>query len=475
MFLIAGLSLGFVIGAIPGFNDTNVLAMLLPFTVYLGPTTAVVFMMAVFGGSQAAGPIPAILMNMPGTPSAAAVCLDGYAMTKKGLAKRALGASLLASTMGGIFGALAVVLIGPMVGHYALTFGPAEMFMISLFGLSAVATLAGRYPIKGLLSAVFGLLVATIGMETTMGHIRSTFGFMEIFDGLPLIPVLLGLFGFAELFEMVNTERIVESHVEKAGATSLLDGFREALRYKLTMVRSALIGLIVGIIPGTGAAIASWISYGQAEQWSKNPEEFGQGSSEAIVAVSACNNAVTGGALIPTMTLGIPGSGTTLVIMTALMINNIQPGPSMFSNYMQESYTIFTSLIVSNILMFGLGIGAFRLFSRTTSVPTRNLVPIIALFCLTGSFAFRGMIFDFFLALVFGVFGWLLKKYGYSTPAFLLSLILGRIAENNFIWSMQLGGLSLFLRPVAMILIVLTVATIAIPIYLKSRKPKPVS
>lgn len=473
MFIVAGLLLGFVIGAVPGFNDTNILAMVLPFSVYLGPLKAVIFMMAVFGGSQAAGPIPAILMNMPGTPSAAATCLDGYAMTRQGLARKALGASLLASTFGGIFGALVCVLLGPVIGQYALTFGPSEMFMLALFGLSAVSTLAGKNPMKGLLSAIFGLLLATIGMETEMGYIRSTFGFMELYDGLPLIPVLLGLFGFAELFDMVNEKSIVEN--ASRGATigsTLADGIKEALKHKMVMLRASIIGVIIGIIPGTGAAIASWISYGQAKQWSKKPEEYGKGSAEAVIAVSACNNAVTGGALIPTLTLGIPGSGTTLVIMTALMINNIQPGPSMFREFGPQAYVIFLSLVVANIIMFFLGTVSFKLFSKTASVPTRILVPIIALFSLTGSFAYRGMFFDFFLTLFFGLVGWLLKKYGYSAPAFLLSLILGRLAENNFIWGIKLEGAHMFLRPIPLALMVLTVMTIVIPVFMKGKSSK---
>jgi putative tricarboxylic transport membrane protein len=467
IYLVSGLLLGFFIGAVPGFNDTNILAMLLPFSVYLGPLKAVIFMMAVFGGSQAAGPIPAILMNMPGTPSAAAVCLDGYAMTRKGLAKKALGASLSASTMGGIFGAVVCIFLGPLVGQYALSFGPAEMFMLAIFGLSAVATLAGKNPLKGLLSAVFGLLVATIGMETVMGYTRSSFGFMELYDGVPLIPVLLGLFGFAELFDMVNEESIVERTAKDSSSCTLWDGIRESMKHKLVMFRSAVIGVIIGIIPGTGAAIASWISYGQAKQMSGHPEEFGKGSPEAIVAVSACNNAVTGGALIPTITLGIPGSGTTLVIMTALMINNIQPGPSMFNEFAGDAYTIFFSLLVGNVIMFFLGLAAFRMFSKTASIPTKILVPIIALFSLTGSFAFRELSFDFSLTLLFGLFGWLLKRYGYSAPAFLLSLILGRLAETNFIWAIKLEGMKLFIRPIVLALLVLTVATLLAPLLLR--------
>ena len=470
-YLFVGVVLGFIIGAIPGFNDTNILAIVLPFSVYFGPLNAIVFMLAVYAGSQSAGPVPAILMNMPGTPSAAACCLDGYILTRRGQAKRALGASLMGSTVGGIFGAFVCIFLGPVVGKYALTFGPAEMFMVAFFGLSAVSTLAGKDPLKGLLSACFGLLVSTVGTEIEMGYVRSPFGFFELYDGFPLIPVLLGLFGFAELFDLVNESSILEEHAQaRAEETTLFQGMKEALRYRMSLISSSLIGVIIGIIPGTGAAIASWIGYGQSKNLSHEPEKFGDGSVEGLVAVSCANNAVTGGALIPTITLGIPGSGTTLVIMTALMINNMSPGPSMFAENMVMVYAIFLSLMVAALLIFFLGLPVFSLFSKTAAVPTNNLVPIIAVLSLTGSFAFRSMFFDFGLTLVFGILGWLFKKYHYSTSAFLLSLILGTLAENNFIWGIKLEGWSMFSRPICMVLLVLSLATAIIPVLLQFRK-----
>lgn len=470
-YLLGGVVLGFVIGAIPGFNDTNILAIVLPFSIYFGPLNAIVFMLAVYAGSQSAGPVPAILMNMPGTPSAAACCLDGYILTRRGQAKRALGASLMGSAVGGICGAFVCIFLGPVVGKYALTFGPAEMFMVAFFGLSAVSTLAGKDPLKGLLSACFGLLFSTVGTEIEMGYVRSPFGFFELYDGFPLIPVLLGLFGFAELFDLVNEASILDDQARtEIERSSLLSGMKEALRYRLTLISSSLIGVIIGIIPGTGAAIASWIGYGQSQNLSREPEKFGDGSVEGLVAVSCANNAVTGGALIPTITLGIPGSGTTLVIMTALTINNMSPGPAMFSENMVMVYAIFLSLMVSALLIFLLGIPVFSLFSKTTAVPTDNLVPIIAVLSLTGSFAFRSMFFDFGLTLVFGVVGWLFKKYHYSASAFLLSLILGSLAENNFIWGIKLEGWRMFSRPICLALLALSLATALVPVILQFRR-----
>ncbi len=233
------------------------------------------------------------------------------------------------------------------------------------------------------------------------------------------------------------------------------------------MVRSGLIGILVGLIPGTGAAIATWVSYGQARQWSKTPEKFGTGHMEGLVAADACNNGVPGGALIPTITLGIPGSGTTLVIMAALMINGITPGPSFFVDHAVEAYAILFSLVLANLFLFPIGILVARLASNVTAIPNKYLVPIIALFCLVGAFAWRQMMFDMYLVVIFGVIGALLTKYGYSVPAFLLALLLGPLAERNFYWAMEIGGMDSFMRPIALVIFILTLIVLVLPLILK--------
>ena len=347
MWLPLGMFAGLLIGAIPGFNDTNFLAMVLPFTVYMGPINAVVFMMACFCASQAAGSIPAILLNIPGTPSNAPTCLEGFKMTRAGQAGFALGVSVGASTVGGLLSALIAFFITPIVGIYALNFGPAELFMMALFGMTAVGSLTGKSLIKGLFSSLLGLFVACVGTEFQVGYTRASFGFFELYEGFPLIPVLLGVFGFSELFSLAGEKKLVEEGKERiTGYASIFQGVRTAFSHKINMVRSGLIGTLVGLVPGTGAAIATWVSYGQARQWSRTPEKFGTGHVEGLVAADACNNGVPGGALIPTVTLGIPGSGTTLVIMAALMINGITPGPSFFSEHSVEAYAILFSIVL---------------------------------------------------------------------------------------------------------------------------------
>jgi putative tricarboxylic transport membrane protein len=467
MWLPLGMLIGLLIGAIPGFNDTNFLAMVLPFTVFMGPMNAVVFMMACFCAAQAAGSLPAILLNIPGTPSNAATCLEGFKMTRSGHAGFALGVSVTASTVGGVLSALVALVLTPVVGIYALKFGPAELFMMAVFGMTAVGSLTGKSLLKGLFSSALGLFLACVGTEFQQGYTRASFGFYELFEGFPLIPVLLGVFGFSELFNLAGEKTLVAEGVERrTGFEAIFDGIRAAFRQKFNMLRSGLIGILVGLIPGTGAAIATWISYGQAKQWSRSPERFGTGHVEGLVASDACNNGVPGGALIPTVTLGIPGSGTTLVIMAALMINGITPGPSFFAEHSVEAYAILLSLVAANIFLFPIGILVARLASNVTAVPNKYLVPIIALFCLVGGFAWRQMMFDMYLVVIFGVFGALLSRYGYSVPAFLLGLLLGPLAESNFYWAVQIGGVDSFMRPIALAILLATLGVLLLPLVL---------
>ncbi len=464
IWLPLGMLAGLVVGAIPGFNDTNFLAMMLPFTVYLGPINAVVFMMACFSASQAAGSIPAILLNIPGTPSNAPTCLEGFKMTRAGRGGYALGVSVGASTVGGLLSALIAFLITPIVGIYALNFGPAELFMMALFGMTAVGSLTGKSLVKGLFSSLLGLFVACVGTEFQQGYTRASFGFFELYEGFPLIPVLLGVFGFSELFTLARQKTLVEEGKKRiTGFKPILEGVRAVFSHKINMIRSGLIGTLVGLVPGTGAAIATWVSYGQARQWSSEPEKFGTGHEEGLIAADACNNGVPGGALIPTVTLGIPGSGTTLVIMAALMINGITPGPSFFAEHTVSAYAILFSLVLANLFLFPIGIMVSRLASNVTAIPNKYLVPIIALFCMVGGFAWRQMVFDMYLVVIFGVVGALLTRYGYSVPAFLLALLLGPLAERNFYWAFEIGGMDSFMRPIAVVILVATIGVLVLP------------
>jgi putative tricarboxylic transport membrane protein len=275
------------------------------------------------------------------------------------------------------------------------------------------------------------------------------------------------------LFSLVQEEFLVEKgHQAFTGYSSIIEGLKEALRYPLGLIRGGIIGFIVGIIPGTGGAIATWISYGQARQWSRTPEKFGTGHYEGLVASDSCNNGVTGGALIPTLTLGIPGSGTTLVVMAAIMINGLRPGPTLFADFAKETYAILFSLPIANLLMFVVALAMGGLLVKVTVIPTRFLVPIIGVFCIAGGFAWREMVFDMSLVVIFGVFGALLIHYGYSVPAFLLSMLLGPMVENNFHWSMTIGGVHSFLSPIAIVIFLLTLSVLLLPPFLRKMTRK---
>lgn len=476
-WLLAGFGMGFVVGAIPGFNDANLLAILLPFTLLLEPTDAIVAMAALYVSAQAAGSIPAILINIPGTPGTSATCLEGYPLARQGRAAFALGISFAASTIGGLLGAIASVVVAPILGTFALRFGPAEMFMIGVFGLSVVSSLTAGDVLKGLLITCFGLLISLIGMDSMQGYPRSTFGILELYDGLPMIPVLLGLFGFSEiLFLMKQTMVAQMAEPGNRSWSQIIQGMREAVRYRMTLFRSSVIGTIVGIIPGAGAAIGSFVAYSQAKQWSKTPEKFGKGHPEGLVATDSANNAVACGAMVPLLTLGLPGSSSTTLMLAALFLHGVRPGPRFFLNFQTEAYTILFSLVLASLLILVFGLLLARHFQAVAFVPTRFLVPIVAVLLFLGAYAWRYLAFDIILMVVFGLFGALCKAYNYPVPALLLAIILGPMIESNFLRAIRIGGYATFFQSeVSVVLMVLTALSLLGPPvlrYLRNRSPK---
>jgi putative tricarboxylic transport membrane protein len=333
---IAWLTLGFfsgvLVGAIPGLNEGTYLAVMLPFTLYMDLWTALFFMTGAYMGAEAGGEYPSILLNMPGTVGTVATTFEGYPLTQKGFPGQAIGCSVTSSTIGGVCGAIGYMVIGPILGAFALKFTSPEMFMVSIFGLTAVASVTGASIVKGLISGLMGLLISTTGTDFLVGIPRATFGILELYDKIPLLPALMGLFGFAELIRLSGREFIISKEVVKYHwLKAPLEGLRIAIGYPFVLMRSFIVGLVIGIIPGTGAATSTVVSYGQARQWSKHPELFGTGTYEGLIATDAANNASVGGAIIPTLTLGIPGSGTTVIFLAAIMLQGLRPGPELLS------------------------------------------------------------------------------------------------------------------------------------------------
>ncbi|MBR4426129.1 MAG: tripartite tricarboxylate transporter permease [Spirochaetales bacterium] len=478
LFVVIGAVVGLLAGAIPGLNDTNILTLFLSFILFIDPFPAVILMTAVFISCQTAGSIPAILVNIPGTPSTAASTLEGYALTKQGKAGQALGCSFASSLMGTVLGGIMALLLAPIIGKYALSFGPPEMFMLAIFGMTAVASLTGNSVSKGLLAAVLGLLVGTIGLDYFIGVTRSTFGVAELYSGIPQIPLLLGLFGVGELYSLIKKKSIGTGvKTDAPDVKSQFEGFKAAFRYKKSMFLSAVIGFVVGVIPGTGATIASFTSYGTARSISKEPEKFGKGHYEGLVATDTSNNASVPGSIVPALTLGIPGSGTTVLFISAFLMHGMQPGPSFFSEHITDANAIFLTVIFVGIIATFVGMVMAKQMVKVVSLPTHILAMLIAMFCLMGAYICRNKVNDLFIMLAFSILAIFLKKYDYPLPAFLLGVILGPIIEPNFFRALAISDNNFsifFTRPICIVLWIMCLAALAMPkiIAMKAKKKK---
>ena len=352
---------------------------------------------------------------------------------------------------------------------FALNFGSPEMFMLAVFGMTAVASLTGKSVLKGLISAVLGLLIATTGLDLFNALPRAHFGIMEVYDSIPVLPALLGLFGFSEILVLANKDTIsTGATAGYRGLKAPLEGARKALTYPFVMARSAIIGMIVGIIPGAGATPANVISYGQARQWSREPEKFGTGTYEGLVATDVSNNAVVPGALIPTLTLGIPGSGTAVIMMAALMLQGIRPGPGFYEEYAVHAYAIGWSLTLCAVFIMFICLPLAGNFARVAYMPLRILIPLICMACVIGVFSARQFLVDLGIMVIFGLLGFIIRRYGYSPVALLLALILGKLMEDNFFRSLLVGDWYIFfVKPISLTLFVLSILSLMLPYLLR--------
>jgi len=475
-FVFVGALAGLFVGAIPGLSVAMATALLVSITYTWNTHDAMATIMGVYVVGVFSGALSAILINIPGTPSTAASTLEGYPLTKKGLAGQALGCSFGSSLMGTVLGGLMGLIFAPVLGHYALSFGPPEMFMLALFGMTAVASLTGSSVSRGLLAAILGLLVGTVGLDYFLGVTRCTFGVAELYGGVPQIPLLLGLFGVSELYSLIFKKSIgAGTTTDAPDVKSQFEGFRAVFRYKKAMLISAVIGFIIGVIPGTGATIASFTSYGMARSVSKEPDKFGTGHYEGLVATDTANNASVPGSIVPALTLGIPGSGTTVLFISAFLMHGMQPGPSFFSNYLPESNAIFITVILVGVLASIVGIFMAKYMVKVVSLPTYILGPIIAIFCLLGAYICRNKVNDLFIMMVFSILAIFLKKYNYSLPAFLLGVILGPIIEPNFFRALAISNNDysiFFTRPICIVLWLMCAATLLMPKLISRRTAK---
>lgn len=428
-----GVFIGAVFAAIPGLSVILCIILFLPITYTMSAIPGMMFLLGIYCAGGYGGSVSAILINTPGTPHAAATMLDGHPLSQQGRTKAALKIALYASTFGGIFSALVLLFLGPEVAKISAKLGTAEYFMVCLFGMTIIAGVSGKSLVKGIIAACLGLLVSCIGADPMTSYDRFTFGIPRLYLGMDTAVVLIGLFA---LVEVIGKSALKRDQLNlKAGNIGNDDGKITKEEYKRMlrpMIVSSLIGSCVGIVPGTGASEASWFSYNTAKNMSKHPEEFGHGSVEGIAAAESANNAVCGATLVPLLTLGIPGDGCVAIMLSALMINGLNPGLSLFTTDGAIMYAIMLGLIVVNIFMFIQGKYLTSLFAKVISIPTEILTPIIVIFCFAGAFSVNSNYFDLGIALTFGIISWVMRKLDLPAVPMLLGLVLGNMTETNF-------------------------------------------
>ena len=448
---------GVVIGALPGLNATTGAALLLPFTLTMDPVPAIALLTAIYCSATFAGAITAILINTPGTSASATTCLDGYPMAQRGEAGRALGLAVVSSTVGGVFSVLVLMACAPILARAAYNFAPPEYFALTLFGLSMLISVGGGSAIKNLISGAFGILLATVGTDLLTSVKRFTFESPHLYDGIGFVPVMIGVFGISEL--IAQASRLNEKRERVIMDAIKLPSKEDYRRVWKTILRSSGIGTFIGVLPAEGATVASMIGYNEAKRWSKKPEEFGKGSPEGIAGSEAANNSATGGAMVPTLALGIPGSPTAAVILAGLLVHGLRPGPTMFTDQAEFAYAIFWSMLFVNLLFLLVGLYGARAFARVTLIPVTVLWPCVFVFSIVGAYALDQSMFDVWIAIAAGILGYFMRMYGFSVVPLAIGLILGGMLEQRLGQSMVMLDEKWWLmlsRPISLFFFILT-------------------
>ncbi|MDY3115577.1 MAG: tripartite tricarboxylate transporter permease [Sutterella sp.] len=467
--MFASTALGVAIGCLPGLSAAMGVALLLPVTFGMDAATGLIVLGGIYCGAIFGGSISAILIHTPGTPASAATAIEGYQLTLRGQAAKALSVACIASFVGGLLSCISLYFLSPVLAEIALKFKSPEYFWLSIFGLTVIAGVSSKSLLKGLISGVLGLLISTIGMDPMEGVERFMFGQSTLYNGVDVTCALIGLFSMSQVLILAE-ERIVK----RARAVDFKDRLglsrQEFKRLTPTMIRSWIIGNIIGILPGAGASIACFMGYNEARRFSKHKEEFGNGSIEGVAGSEAANNAVTGGSLIPTLTLGIPGESVTAVLMGGLIIHGLQPGPELFTTHANMTYTFFAGFVLVQFMMLAIGMLGCRAFAQIARISDAILIPSIFILCVVGSYAIHNNFVEVVIMLIFGVLGYLVRKFGLNAAAIVLGLILGPIGENGLRRSLMLsdGDWSiLFSTPVCWIMIVLCVLGVLSPLLME--------
>ena len=464
LYCFVGVVVGTAIGVLPGIGPVTTVAMLVPLTFGMNPTAALIMLAGIYYGSQYGGSTTAILINTPGESSSVMTCLDGYQMARQGRAGPALGMAAIGSFIAGTTSVVLLMLLARPLIRVALEFGPAEYFAIMLLALLTLGGLTGESVTKGLLMAGFGLLLGSVGGDPMTGTPRFTFGVPSLLDGVEFLPVTIGLFAVAEVLTAVT--RSTTQAVYAPPIKGLLPSREDWWACRWTLPRASLLGFVVGVLPGAGATLASILAYLTEKRLSRHPERFGTGVIEGVAAPETANNAASGGALVPLLTLGVPGSGTTAIMLGALMLWGLRPGPLLFEKNPELVWGLIASMYIGNVLLLILNLPLVGLWVRLLLVPPRILMPLVLLFCFTGTYAVSSNLFDLWVMVVFGIVGYVLQRYGYPVAPIVLGLILGPMLETHFRRALIVsrGDYGIFLqRPIAAVLLAVAAVYVLLP------------
>jgi putative tricarboxylic transport membrane protein len=461
LFVFIGVLAGTIIGILPGLGPMSALALMIPIAYGMDPTTAIIMLAGVYYGAIFGGSTSSILLNAPGVAGTVATSFDGYPMARDGRAGKALAIAAIASFVGGTIGVIGLMLIAPGLSSFAVSFGPAEYFALMVLGLTAVVTLAGKNVTKGLIAAVVGVMISLVGIDSQTATLRFTFGQVELYEGIEFLIVALGVFALAEVLVMISKRGLGGA---PSGVSSLRLTRKEAATLTPPTLRGSVLGFFTGVLPGAGATVASFLSYSLEKRIAKDAKTFGTGNIKGVAAPESANNGAAVGSFVPLLTLGVPGSGTTAILLGALLVLGVQPGPMMLDDRPEVFWGVVASMYIGSIVLLILNLPLIPLFAKVLNTPRPVLLPLVVVFCVVGVYGLSFSVFDLWLLAAFGVLGYLMRKNGFPAAPLILGLILGGMMERSMRQALQISGgdWTVFVsKPISAVLLVLALLSLA--------------
>ena len=471
LYCFAGVFIGTLIGVLPGIGPVGTISILLPLTFGISPTSAIIMLAGIYYGAQYGGSTTSILVNIPGEATSVITCMDGYQMARQGRAGPALGIAAFGSFIAGTVGTIILMFVAQPLSSVGIKFGPAEYFSLIILALAVLSYLARGSIIKAIIMAILGISLSQIGIDVVTGRVRFTFGIVDLEDGLGLVPVVMGLFGISEV--LVNLEESMRVEILKEKIKGLLPNLKDWKESIGAIMRGSFLGFFLGILPGGGAIISTFVSYALEKKLSKHPEKFGAGAIEGVAGPESANNAATSGAFIPLFTLGLPSNAITALLLGALMIHGVAPGPFLISKHPDIFWGTIISMYIGNVMLLILNLPLIGLWVKILKVPYKILFPILLLLCIIGSYSINNNRFDIFIMLIFGVIGYIFRKFEYEPAPLVIAFILGPILENSLRQSLLISGgdlLIFFRKPISVSCLIIALFLLLSPIFLRRSK-----